>query len=254
LVGAIEEMDGNSWSVEGRAVMLTGSTVVTLAAAPRAGNIVFIEWTLQDDGSILASRVMAGVDGQVESISLAHITVENVDVLVPASAEVLADPASVGTIYVEGSVVNGNLVAERITEGARGTLESIVGSTWTIGATSVEVPPGTMVEEGADVVGSDILVSVTRGRDGTLVAAKVALGDVEPLPDGALPAEEISSPLVGSATYIVSSWSISGASGLVFVDSDTNIELGTDQVGLTVLVGYEPSADGSQVAREIRTP
>ncbi len=254
LVGAIEEMDGNSWSVEGRAVMLTGTTVVTLDAAPKAGNIVFIEGTLQDDGSILASRVMAGVDGQVESISLAHITVENVDVLVPASAEVLADPASVGTIYVEGSVVNGNLVAERITEGARGTLESIVGSTWTIGATSVEVSPGTMVEEGADVVGSDILVSVTRGRDGTLVAAKVALGDVEPLPDGALPAEEISSPLVGSATYIVSSWSISGASGLVFVDSDTNIELGTDQVGLTVLVGYEPSADGSQVAREIRTP
>jgi hypothetical protein len=190
------------------------------------------------------------------------MSVEGVTVLIPASAEVLVDPASVGAIYVEGSVVNGALVAERISEGVRGTLESILGTTWTVGTTGVEVPPDTMVEEDAAVVGADVLVSVTRRSDGTLLATNVALqpgvpvetDDAEATPDEGQPQGEIASPLVGSARFIVSSWSISGAQGMVLVDSDTNLELGANQVGLMVLVGYEPAVDGSLVAREIRTP
>ncbi len=262
VVGSIEGMAGNSWAVGDQAVRLTGNTLITLPSAPRVGDVVFVEGSAQDNGAILASRVMAGVSGLIESISMSQISVEGTTVLVPASAEVLVDPASVGTIYVEGSAADGALVAERISEGVRGTLESILGNTWTIGTTAVEVPPGAAVEEGASVVGSDVLVSVTRTSDGTLVAAEVALqpgalaesDEGETSPDEAQTQGEIESPLVGSVTFIVSSWSISGAQDVVLVDSDTNLELGANQVGLAVLVGYELAADGSLVAREIRTP
>ena len=260
-VGTIEGMAGNSWTVGDQGVMLTGNTLVTLSSAPTVGDVVFVEGFVQDDGSILASLIMAGVDGLVESISLSQVSVEGVTVLVPDSAEVLVDPASVGTIYVEGSVADGALVAERITEGIRGALESITGATWTIGTTDVEVPLDTTIEEGAAVVGSDVLVSVVRRSDDTLVATKVSLqGETTTTTDtsGSSPDEEqpegdIASPLVGSANYVVSSWSISGAPGIVLVDSETNLELGANQVGLVVLVGYEQTDDGSLIAREIRT-
>ncbi len=262
LVGAIEGMVGNTWTVGDEAVMLTGNTAVTLPSGPRVGDVVFVEGSAQDDGAILASRVMAGVGGLVESISLSQVSVEGVTVHVPASAELLVDPAFVGTIYVEGSVSDGALVAERISEGVRGTLESISGTTWTIGTTEVEVPPDATVEGGAEVVGADVLVSVTRSGDGTPIATNVALlpgtavatDNSEDSPDEGQSEAGIASPLVGSATFIVSSWSISGAPGVVLADSDTNLELGADQVGLVVLVGYEQAADGSLVAREIRTP
>ena len=262
LVGSIEGIAGNSWTVGGQAVMLTGNTSITLPSAPRVGDVVFVEGSAQDDGAILASRVMAGVSGQVESISLSQLSVEGVTVLVPASAEVLVDPASVGTIYVEGSVSDGVLIAERISEGVRGTLESILGNTWTIGTTVVEVPSDATVDADAAVVGASVLVSVTQRSDGTLVATEVALqpgalvetDDGETATEEAQPGEGIGSPLVGSATFIVTSWSISGAQDVVLVDNDTNLELGSDQVGLSVLVGYERGADGSLVAWEIRTP
>ena len=262
LVGAIQGMVGNSWTIGDQAVILTGNTLITLPSAPRVGDVVFVEGSAQDDGTILATQVMAGVSGQVESISLSRVSVEGVTVHVPASAELLVDPAFVGTIYVEGSVSDGAVVAERISEGVRGTLESISGTTWTIGTTDVQVPPNAAVEGGAEVVGADVLVSVIRSGDGTPIATNVALlpgtavatDDAEDSPDDGQSEAEIASPLVGSATFIVSSWSISGASGVVLVDSDTNLELGADQVGLVVLVGYELAVDGSLVAREIRTP
>lgn len=262
VVGAIEGMVGNSWTAGEQTVMLTGNTLVTLPSAPQVGDVIFVEGSAQDDGTILASRVMAGVSGQVESVSLSQVSVEGVTVLVPASAEVLVDPASVGTIYVEGNVSDGGLEAERITEGVRGALESISGTTWTIGTTVVEVPSDARVEEGAAVAGSDVLVSVTRSSNGTPIATSVALlpgapvvtDEAEASPDEGQLEREIASPLVGSATFIVSSWSISGAQGAVLVDNDTNLELGANQVGLMVLVGYEQASDGSLLAREIRTP
>ncbi len=262
LVGAIEEVTGNLWTVGDRAVMLTGNTAVSLPSVPRVGDVIFVEGSAQDDGTILASQVMAGISGQVESVSLSRMSVDGVTVLIPTSAVLLVDPASVGTIYVEGAVSDGALVAERISEGVRGTLEGVVGTTWTIGTTDVEVAPNATVEEGAEVVGADVLVSVTRSSDGTPIASNVALlpgasvatGDAETSPDEGQPEGDIASPLVGSATFIVSSWSISGAQGVVLVDSDTKLELGANQVGLVVLVGFERDADGSLVAREIRTP
>ena len=262
LVGAVQGMVGNSWTVGDRGVMLTGNTLVTLPSAPMVGDVVFVEGSPQDDGTILASHVMAGLSGQVESISLSQVSVDGVTVLVPDSAELLVDPASVGTIYVEGSVSDGTLVAERISEGVRGTLESISGTTWTVGTTEVEVPPDATVEEGADVLGTDVLLAVTRINDGTRIATNVALlpgaavatDDTETSPDEGQLEGGIGSPLVGSATFIVSSWSISGAQAVVLVDSDTNLQLGANQVGLVVLVGFEQASDGSLVAREIRTP
>ena len=57
---------------------------------------------------------------------------------------------------------------------------------------------------------------------------------------------------MGTVNSVTKDWTISGESQVITVDEDTNIELGADQVGLVVLVGFERQRDGSLLVLEAR--
>ena len=213
---------------------------------------------------------MVGVSGRISSIALSRMTVDGFTVLVNESTEVSVDPRSVTTVFVDGELDGNTLVASRVNEGVRGSLGTVSGTTWTIGTTDVEITPDTSVAEGAGVIGADVLVSVIRRSDDSLVATGVVLQlgtemvtvltdteDAEGLPitEIVLPGEaEIRPLMVGTVSDVLNLWTVAGASGKVLVDEETDMELGADQVGLVVLIGYEVLNDGSLAAQAIRIP
>ena len=270
LVGTLEDLSGNSWTVDGKPVTVAGTTVLNVADAPNVGDVIFVEGEGSGDEIVLASQVVAGVSGRIEAIALSQLTVDGILVLVDGSTDVLVDPSSVSTIFVDGAVVENTLVATRITEGIRGSLETIVGSIWTIGTTDIEITSDTQVDDGAGLVGTDLLVSVVRRSNDSLVATEVVLqpeievvivttgtGDSAgaTITEAVLPGDvEIDPPLVDTASDVLRSWTVTGASGMILVDEDTDMELGANQVGLVVLIGFETLNDGSLIARVIRIP
>ena len=260
LIGTLQSLSGNAWMVDDQPVTVAGTTAINVGDAPQVGDVVFVEGAAEGDGTILASQILAGTSGTVSSITLSRFTVEGVPVVVTDSTEILVAPDSVAAVFVDGMVVDGSVIAGKITEGVRGTLETIKGQTWTIGATDVEVTSSAVVEDGADAIGADVLLSVTRRSDDTLIATRALLDPIA-LPTaptstdgGIVTGTGITSPLVGGPDDVLRSWTISGTTQSILVDADTDMELGANQVGLVVLIGYEPSPDGSWTAREIRIP
>jgi membrane protease subunit HflC len=271
LVGTLDDLSGNSWTVNGQPVTVAGTTVFNVAGAPKIGDVLFVEGEGSGDAIILASQVMSGVSGLIESIALSQLTVDGITVLINESTEISMDPTSVTTIFVDGTVAGSTLVANRITEGVRGSLSVISGSVWTIGTTDVRITSDTLVDDGAGLIGTDLLVSVTRNNDDTLEAVEVVIqpeievvvttttstGDLADsvITEVVLPGDfEIDPPLVGIVSEVLRLWTVTGASGPVLVDEDTDMELGAEQVGLVILVGFELSKDGSLVAKAIRIP
>ena len=244
VVGTIEVLEGNLWTVGGTQVQVDGSTVVELISAPSIGDSVFVEGAIQQDGGIQASQVTEGVSGLIERISIVEIVVDDQIVVVDEATDIQIDDLRlVAAVYVEIDRAGGVLRATQITEGVRGTLETIVGNIWTVGTTDVIVDNETEIEEGSDQIGENVLVPVTRGRDQSLTALKTALQQ---------PAET-AEKLAGPVGAVTRQWKVSGSDEVITVDEHSNIQLGADQVGLVALIGFKRQADGSLLALEVRT-
>ena len=70
IVGPIEILSGNLWTVGGREVQVNGATRINLADAPSVGLSIFVEGAIQEDGSMVASQVIEGISGLLEEISV----------------------------------------------------------------------------------------------------------------------------------------------------------------------------------------
>ena len=256
MVGPIESMSGNVWTVGGKTVTISGATIVNFLSAPDVGLSIFAKGNERDDGTLEASQVIEGLSGVLERTSLARMTLDAQVVVSNSATDTLIDPTTVATVYVEGQFVGKELVATQVTEGLRGKLESTGDTTWTVDITDFSVNDNTEVGEGADQLGGDVLVSVRRRSDDSLVALKIFL---QPPAGGAEQAEEEASQpadptvrLVGAVDSFIHEWRIRGSSLVTTVDENTNVQLGADQVGLSVLIGFERQNDGSILALEVR--
>ena len=244
IVGTIDRLTGNTWTVAGQNVTLSGATSINVGTGPRVGLSVFVEGSLQDDGIIEASQVLEGISGLLKQISVTALVVDDRIVEVNEATDVQIDPKLVAVVHVEAERTDDKLVATRITEGVQGTLETKADRTWTVGVTTIIVNQDTQIEPGSDRVGADVLVSVERGRSGLLVALSVSLQE------SSLGAER----LVGIVNSVTEKWEVAGSDQVIIitVNEDSNIQLGAAQVGLLVLMGFERQEDGSLLALEGR--
>ena len=256
LVGPIDSMSGNVWTVGRKTVTISGATIVNFPSAPDVGMTVFAKGNERDDGTLEASQVTEGLSGVLERTALARMTLDDQIVVTNSATDILVDPTMVATVYVEGQLVGTELVASQVAEGLRGTLESTGDATWTVDITDFSVNGNTEIGEGADQPGADVLVAVRRRSDDSLVALKIFL---QPPAGGAEQAEEEASQpadptvrLVGAVESFIHEWKIRGTSLVAIVDENTNVQLGADQVGLSVLIGFERRNDGSILALEAR--
>ena len=246
LVGSIDSLKGNLWTVGGREVRLSGATVINVSGPLDVGADIYAEGVLREDGSLLASEVLSGISGRLERKTLVRLVVNQQVVLVDRNTDIQvripADPQLVGIVHVDGARRDGQLLATSITEGLRGTLTLQEDSVWTAGATQITINSDTQIEEGADQLGADIAVSLGRARDGTLLALKVSLQR---------PDDETES-LVGAVNGVTQEWNVSGTGRTIIVNEGTVVQLGSDQVGLVVLAGYVQQQDGSLLAEQVR--
>ena len=244
VVDVIERLQGNLWTVGGVEVTLAGSTTISSDVRPEVGLSVFVEGNSDEARGLVASDVLVGSKGIVDDISLSSLIVNQQRVVVNEHTDVRAKPRVIATVYVEGVSEGGALTAALITEGLAGAVEVATDNLWTIGGTDVAIGPATDIRSGASRVGTLVVASVERLPDDSFRAIRIA------------PAESTSqgepTRIVGIPTSIVQEWTVRGTAGQVIVDENADVQLGADQTGLTVLIGYEIDADGSLLARTIR--
>ena len=241
-VGPIESLSGNLWVAGGEKVRVTGSTRINLASAPSVGDSVFVEGVLQQDGTLEASQVLEGIRGLLEETAVTQLLVDNEVVEVTEVTRMATDPRQLLNIYVEGERTDDRVVASLVTEGVRGTLRFITDTTWTVGTTDITKTPFTQIEEGAEQVDIAVLVSVARRADESLVALKLVRADSSRSPES----------LVGTVNGITEKWTVRGSDQVITIDQDSNIELGADQVGLVVLIGFQRQDDSTLLGLEAR--
>ena len=70
LVGPINDMSGNLWTVGDVAVQVDGLTEINVGGTPDVGLRVFVEGAVQDDGAILATQITEGLSGLIEQIGV----------------------------------------------------------------------------------------------------------------------------------------------------------------------------------------
>ncbi len=244
IVDVIDRLQGNLWTVGGVEVTLGGPTSVSSGVRPEVGLSVFIEGNSNQAGGLTASDVLVGSKGIVDGISLSSLVVNQQRVVVNEDTDVRAEPKVIATVYVEGISENGALTATLITEGLSGAVEVVGADLWTIGGVNVAIDPATEVLAGASTVGALVVVSVERMQDDTFKAVRIA-------PDE-LASQGETTRIVGIPTSVVQQWTVRGTTGPIAVDENTDVQLGADQTGLTVLIGYETADDGSLIARKIR--
>ena len=247
LVGPIESMADNVWTVAGRRIHINGDTGINTSVLPENGAIIFVEGSPLEDGSLVAADVLDGVTGLLEEVSLSSLAVEAQAISVTGSTKVVVEPARVTTVYVEARRRGDTVVASEITEGLRGLLEGTGDLTWTVGTNEIQVGSATQIEEGADRIGAEVLVSIRTLGDGSLVALKVA--PAEP-PGGET--EQAVVRLVGIPSAITHVWTIRHDNRSLTVGEETDLELGADQEGLVVLIGALQQEDGSLLALKVR--
>ena len=249
IVDIIDRTDGNLWTVGGQTVLVNGATTIQLDAVPDEGLSVFVEGEFQDDGSIVASQVTRGLTGRLEQISVVELVVDGQVIAVNETTDFLFEPGPLSIVYVEGERTDDQLVATLITEGVRGTLEAIAtGDAWTVSTIEITVNVNTQQDPGVDAIGSDLLLSVERQRDGSLVAMRIT----HQQPAQGSPTSETVETLVGPVDGLTQEWLVEGSAQGIIVNEESNIQLGADQVGLVVLIGFILRDDGSTLALEGR--
>ena len=173
---------------------------------------------------------------------MTQLLVDNEVVEVTEVTRMATDPRQLLNIYVEGERTDDRVVASLVTEGVRGTLRFITDTTWTVGTTDITKTPFTQIEEGAEQVDIAVLVSVARRADESLVALKLVRADSSRSPES----------LVGTVNGITEKWTVRGSDQVITIDQDSNIELGADQVGLVVLIGFQRQDDSTLLGLEAR--
>ena len=242
-VGEVDNLAGNLWSVGGVDVHLDGGTDILVGKSPSVGDTLFVEGEPRADGGIRASHVSRGAEGRLQAVSKERqFTVAGRTVTTTDSTQAMVFASLVPEVYVEGRIASASLVATRITEGVAGELSAIEVTTWTVGGADVTVDDSTDIEAGADQQGQQLVVSVARQADGSLLALKIRLQ---------MPPEE-ADVLVGPAFDILDEWQVEALAEPLLVGAGANVELGADQAGLEVLVGFQRLSDGSLRALRIR--
>ena len=241
-VGTIESLSGNLWIVGAGEVRVTGSTRINLASPPSVGDSVFVGGVVQQDGTLEASQVLEGIRGLLEGTVVTQLLVDDQVVDVTGGTKMEIDPQQLLTVYVEGERTGDRVIASMVTEGVRGSLRAITDTIWTVGTTDITKSSITQIEEGAEQVGADVLVSVARRADESLLALKLVRADSTVSPES----------LVGVVNGVTEEWTVGGSDQVITIDEGSNIELGADQVGLVVLIGFHRQDDGPLLGREAR--
>ena len=244
VVDVIDKLEGNLWTVGGIEVRLGGSTTISPDVSPDIGLSVFIEGSSGQSGGLVASDVLLGSKGIVDDISLSGLIVNGQRVVVSEQTDVRVKPRVIATVYVEGMSEGGALTAALITEGLSGAVEVVGTDLWTIGGTDVAIGPATDIRSGASGVGTLVVASVERLSDDSFRAIRIA-------PDE-LASQGEPTRIVGIPTSIVQDWTVRGTAGRIAVDENADVQLGADQPGLSVLIGYEVQVGGPLLARTIR--
>ena len=209
LVGTLDAVDGDMWTVDGFTVVVTPETTIKGTFVP--GDQVKVEGTLQDDGSILASEIKAPGDtstsngtGSEESgnspvLTAAHVEVTDVlnantgdtwmvgswSVVLSTDTERKGDLAIGALVTVEGTLqADGSVLASEIkvisTDGTKtpgevelmGILEGQNGMIWTVSGITVELTDGTAIY-GSPVDGDPVKVKGMTQADGSILASEI---------------------------------------------------------------------------------
>ena len=249
IVGTIDAISGNLWTVGGEEVSIIGGTSIDLGFTPQVGNTIFIEGDIDADGNFVAAQVLEGISGRLDLLSVSELVVDDqtfaIDLQISPKQPGQVNPVLVVLVYVVAQGTGDIIVADQLTEGIRGTLTSTGDRTWTVGTTEVEVNGSTVILEGADVVGEELLLSVERQPDDSLVALTIG-------PEILVATGDSPDRYVGAASSVVQDWVVSGSVGTITVNDNTDIQIGADQAGLEVLIGFQRQLDGSLLAVDVR--
>ena len=252
LRGSLDSKDGSIWTVGTTDIRVNSDTVIE-GNASDIGTDVLVSLVRKRDDSLEALTIVpqqpvelvAGILGSLGLNTGDTWRVGTFDVVVDENTDVGlgADQLGAGVLVSVERGRDGSLLALRMVfqeladtgNSVLGTLQAVSGATWTVGGFDIVVDDDTQVGSGADQIGAGVIALVERDEDGSLVALSISVQGI-----------------VGTVNSVTKDWTISGESQVITVDEDTNIELGADQVGLVVLVGFERQRDGSLLVLEAR--
>jgi hypothetical protein len=225
LYGIVETMGSSAWAISGNSISVDSSTSIEAGLA--IGSIVEVEGRVVS-GSLLASEI------------------KSEDSLGSGTA-VASTPEVSSTSQPSGSEVE-----------FTASLVSINGSTWLVGERSVVVTASTEIKDNPQV-GSLVKVHATLQADGNYLAREIEAGtimDTSATP-GAISTQTTQAAVGTEIEFFDTVASINGNTWMignrtVLVNSFTEIK---DNVGVGsyVKVHASPQADGSFLAREIRS-
>lgn len=275
--GPLETLDDASLTVGGQFLSIVPESEI--APGLILGDIVKVEATLQDDGSLVALEVKpleepedeSGEDdsnhedeieftGEISVMDAASWTIADQPVAILDSTEIHGE-------FVVGDIVkvhaylaeDGTLTAREIEPGEAsdmedsesedesegfeltGAVESMSDTEWTIAGVVVSLDAATDIEPGI-AVGDWVKAEGSVLEDGTLLATEIRLEEMSDSGAGKL-------EFVGVVDAIgADSWTVAGR--VIPVTADTEIEDGI-QVGDMVKIELQLNADGTVLALEI---
>ena len=249
LTGAVESISDNLWTIAGHAFRVDAATEIDEGL--EIGDVVRVEFDLEDDGTMLATRIDARGDeefrftGEVKSITDDSWVVGKHTIMVDEDTR-LDDDLAVGDLArVRFEILeDGTMLATRI-EPRRdddihfsGVIESIAAGKWVI-------------------AGHEFVIDSTTELDEGLAVGVLARVEFKTLPDGTLVATSIETDVAGSLNFsgmIVSitadGWTIGPYTFVV--DGNTELDEGL-AVGVLARVEFETLPDGTLVATSIET-
>ena len=237
--GPLESITLAELTVEGRAVFVDEGTddrigARRLSVVLRTG-VVFVEATSVGD-RLVANQIAEGVRGNLSTIVGNTWTVGVTDILIDGDTQVGVGADQIGADVMAAVERQGDdtllalkIVLQRPAEPAQPDLEGIQPPAEEAGE------PGEGEQQPSDGTSGEL---EQQPSDGT------AEGEDQP--------EDRVENLSGAVEAFTQRWKVKDTDQILTVNEATNIQLGADQVGLAVLIGFERQADGTLLALEAR--
>ncbi len=248
LTGAIESISGDMWTIAGHPFRVDAATEIDEDLD--VGDVVRVEFDLEDDGTMLATRIDARGDeefrfiGEIKSIGADSWVVGKHTIMVDDDTR-LDDDLAVGELArVRFEILDGTMLATRIESRQdddlhfRGVIESMAAGEWVVAGHGFVVDDNTRLDKGL-AVGVFVRVEFETSPDGTLVATRIKT-DVEGSLNfsGMIMSMSADGWTIGSYTFVV--------------DGNTELDEGL-AVGVIARVEFETLPDGTLVATSIET-
>jgi hypothetical protein len=289
LFGPVEEITSDLWKVSGVVFAVGQDTQIDGGLQP--GEIAKVHAAIRTDGGLQAREIRAAAEGErpvsgkaeIEFAGILESQVGEVWVIggnpvAMGSAELKDTPTMGDQVKVHAFVnADGSLTAREVEMAQSdvvpdsdlsnvaddlakpdgeiefvGAVDAKAATKWTVGGTDLAIVGGTEVK-GAIDVGSLVKVHAFRDANSLLTAREIELadGDLNDDGDGMLEAGE-DFKLVGVLEAIGDNlWTVGGQT--IVITPDTQIE-GQFAVGQAILVEVVAGADGSLVAKEVKSP